>query len=102
EALAPDDIRARWPAIRADDLVGAVFEPEAGLLMARRGVVTAAAQAAREGASFELAVVRPGRSDGDRLLEVVDGDGRAWTAETVVFACGPWLPRLFPDVLDDL
>lgn len=102
EALAPGDVAARWPGIATDDLAGAVFEPEAGLLMARRGVIAAAGRAAREGAAFELAAVRPGRVDGDRLLEVVDGSGRAWTADSFVFACGPWLPRLFPDAVGEL
>jgi glycine/D-amino acid oxidase-like deaminating enzyme len=102
EALAPEDVTERWPGIRADDLVGAIFEPEAGLLMARRGVAAVAAQAARQGAAFELAAVRPGRIAGDRLLEVVDGAGQAWNADAFVFAAGPWLPRLFPDLLDPL
>jgi len=102
ETLSPADVRGRWPGIRTDDLVGAVFEPESGLLMARRGVAAVAAQAAREGAVFELAAVRPGRTEGDRLVEVVDGSGRAWSADAFVFACGPWLPRLFPELLEPL
>ena len=35
EVLAPDDVEARWPQVRADGLTGAVLEPEAGLLLAR-------------------------------------------------------------------
>jgi glycine/D-amino acid oxidase-like deaminating enzyme len=46
--------------------------------------------------------VRPGRTEGGRLLEVVAETGDSWAAETFVFACGPWLPALFPDLLRDV
>ena len=102
EALSVGEVAARWPRVRVDDLSGALFEPEAGLLMARRGVMTVARRFAEEGGTFELAAVHPGRVDGRRLLEVVDGDGRAWAAGAFVFAAGPWLPRLFPAELGDV
>jgi glycine/D-amino acid oxidase-like deaminating enzyme len=38
QRLEPADVAAMWPQIRTDDLAFAVFEPEAGLLMARNGV----------------------------------------------------------------
>lgn len=98
ERLAPDEVAARWPQVAVDDLAFAVFEPEAGLLMARRGVTTVAERVAAEGGRVEVARVRPGRADGDRLLEVVDGTGRTWAAETFVFAAGPWLPELVPEL----
>jgi glycine/D-amino acid oxidase-like deaminating enzyme len=56
----------------------------------------------RSGGTYAVAGVWPGRAEADRLLDVVDRDGRRWRAETFVFAAGPWLPRLFPDVLGDV
>ncbi|HEY7589519.1 MAG TPA: FAD-dependent oxidoreductase [Candidatus Limnocylindrales bacterium] len=101
ERLSPAEIAARWPGIAVDDLAFGAFEPEAGLLMARRGVFAAARRVEAEGGSVAIAAVRPGRVDGDRLLEVVDSGGRRWAADAFVFACGPWLPKLFPDVVGD-
>jgi sarcosine oxidase len=102
ERLTPAEIEARWPVIAAGDLRFAVFEPEGGLLMARRGVAAAVRVFEREGGHFELASVRPGRWEGRRLLEVVDEAGSARGADDFVFACGPWLPRLFPSFVGDL
>jgi sarcosine oxidase len=102
ERLGPAEISARWPVVATDDLRFAVFEPEGGLLMARRGVAAAVRVFEREGGRFELASVRPGRSEGRRLLEASDGGSRRFSADEFVFACGPWLPRLFPDVVGDL
>jgi glycine/D-amino acid oxidase-like deaminating enzyme len=98
ERLAAAEVRARWPQVAIDDAEFAVFEPEAGLLMARRGVQVAVRALVAAGGRFELAAVRPGAARGDRLLDVVAGDGSRTSAESFVFACGPWLPRLFPDV----
>ena len=102
ERLDPADLSRRWPHIRADDLRFALFEPEGGALMARRAcqAVTRAFQGA--GGSYGMTGVTPGRGQGGRLLEVVDAAGGTWSAGSFVFACGPWLPRLFPEVLGSM
>jgi sarcosine oxidase len=102
ERLSPDDIRARWPQIGTDGLTGAVHEPEAGLLMAARGVAAAVRRLRELGGSFEIAAARPGRVDGDRLIDVEDASGRRWRGADFVFAVGPWLPSLFPEVVGGL
>jgi glycine/D-amino acid oxidase-like deaminating enzyme len=101
ERLSPDEVAARWPQVAVDDLAFATFEPEAGLLMARRGVAAVARRFADEGGALELGWARPGRVDGRRLLEV-ETDAGVVRADAFVFAAGPWLPRLFPGVFHDL
>ncbi len=102
ERLTPADIADRWPQMRSDDLAFAIFEPEAGLLMARRGVAAVARTFEGEGGRFALGWAEPGAADGRRLRDVVLGDGRRHAAAEFVFAAGPWLPRLFPEVVGDL
>ena len=102
ERLPPDEIAARWPQVGVEDLAFATYEPEAGLLMARRGVAAAARAVTRNGGRFELASVEPGEERGGRLLDVVTPDGRRIGGDAFVFACGPWLPQLFPDVVGGL
>ncbi|MDQ3492689.1 MAG: FAD-dependent oxidoreductase [Chloroflexota bacterium] len=100
EMLRPDELRHRWPAIGTDDgLRFALYEPEAGVLMARRGCQEVTRAFREAGGAFDLAAVRPARVEGGRLLSVKDGSGASWSAESFVFACGPWLPRIFPEVL---
>jgi glycine/D-amino acid oxidase-like deaminating enzyme len=102
QRLGPADVADRWPHIATDDLAFAAFEPEAGLLMARRGVVAVARAFGAAGGRFELAHVVPGTVDGGRLVDVVADDGTRLRASTFVFAAGPWLPRLFPEVAGEL
>jgi glycine/D-amino acid oxidase-like deaminating enzyme len=102
QRLEPADVAAMWPQIRTDDLAFAVFEPEAGLLMARNGVAAVVLAFGAAGGRFELAWVEPGSRDGRRLLDVVATDGTRHAGGTFVFAAGPWLPRLFPAVAGEL
>jgi glycine/D-amino acid oxidase-like deaminating enzyme len=102
ERISPEEAVGRWPQIAVDDLAFVVFEPEAGLLMARRSVAGLAARVTDLGGSVEIAAVRPGDADGARMLDIVLGDGRRIGADQFVFACGPWLPSLFPDIAGDL
>jgi glycine/D-amino acid oxidase-like deaminating enzyme len=68
--------------------------------MARRAVLTLVRETVAAGATYLLSAVAPPAGKG-RLTEVRLRDGRALQAGAFVFACGPWLPRLFPDVLRD-
>jgi glycine/D-amino acid oxidase-like deaminating enzyme len=102
EVLSPEEIGARWPQIGTDGVTTALWEPEAGALLARHSVQTTVAAFQRAGGSYEVAAVQPGRAGGGRLLTAVEADGREWSADTFVFACGPWLPKLFPEALGGL
>lgn len=102
ERLSPDDVAARWPQMRSEDLAFAIFEPEAGILMARRGVAAVARTFEGEGGRFELGWAEAGAAAGRRLLDITLSDGRRHAAAEFVFAAGPWLPRLFPEAVGDL
>jgi glycine/D-amino acid oxidase-like deaminating enzyme len=101
EALNPQDAAARFPQIGFEDLRVAYFEPEAGVLRARVSCELVRDSVEREGGAYREAQVRPGRIEGGRLVEVLMGDGGRLEADAYVFACGPWLGRIFPNVIGD-
>lgn len=78
------ELRRRFPQIRFPRGSAAVYEPDSGVLMARRGVQAVVEAAVQAGARYETRRI----SEPDRKL-----------AEMFVFACGPWLPKIFPDVI---
>jgi glycine/D-amino acid oxidase-like deaminating enzyme len=102
ERLTVDDVRARWPQVSTDGIAFATFEPQGGVLLARRAVAAVARAFTRSGGRFELESVVPGRRDGRTLVDVVATNGGRFAAESFVFAAGPWLPRLFPELLGSL
>ena len=95
ERLTPGEVAALFPDGGADtgDLAFGVLEPAAGALHARTAVRLLADLAVRKGARLLRGEARPA---GDPRGSAVDLDGQILRADRVVWACGPWLPKLFP------
>jgi glycine/D-amino acid oxidase-like deaminating enzyme len=100
ERLGSADLAGRYPQLGLDGVDWALFEPDAGVIMARRAVQAILHEAVRLGATFVPAPVQPPEGDG-RLERVLTTTGDSLHADTTVFAAGPWLPRLFPAVVGD-
>lgn len=88
--LTPQDVRARFPQFRVDEISYALFEPEAGLLMAHRCVIAGVALFRKFGG-----VVKRGRvtTDADERLMLDDGP---LEADLIVVATGAWMADMFP------
>ena len=93
------EMRRRFPMIDFDGIELGLWEPEFGALMARRAVQTLVAEFVAAGGEYRRAAVEPPEG-GDGPLKRLDlqGGGKL-SAARYVFACGPWLPGLFPDLL---
>jgi glycine/D-amino acid oxidase-like deaminating enzyme len=77
------------------------FERRAGALSARRACITVRDAFQKAGGSYRTAYVEPGPIANGSLSALRLGDGSRVEADAYVFACGPWLGRLFPEVLGD-
>jgi glycine/D-amino acid oxidase-like deaminating enzyme len=98
ELLDNREMRRRFPQIDFDGIEIGLFEPRFGALMARRAVQTIVAEFAAAGGEYRQAAVTPPKGEGPlRRIELESGE--AVSAARFVFACGPWLPKLFPDLL---
>jgi len=98
ERLALADIHARYPQFVLDEDVWGIFEPASGALMARRAVQSVVREAVRAGVEYRAAAVAPPAVRGG-LGAISASDGSGIRAGTFVFACGAWLPKLFPELL---
>jgi glycine/D-amino acid oxidase-like deaminating enzyme len=79
-----------------------ILEPDSGVLLARRAVQAVVAQARAGGMTYlEEAILAPldAHRDVDSLQTV---SGQEIFARQFVFACGPWLPKIFPALLGQL
>lgn len=85
EWLDPDEARRLYPSFDGSDLHAVLYEPEAGVLRARRATQLLVEDALELGVRLETAratPVEPPRSD------------------VVVWACGAWLPSVFPGLVE--
>jgi glycine/D-amino acid oxidase-like deaminating enzyme len=79
------------------------FETDAGYLLARRACEHVADRAVAEGGTYvQTAIESPVKIKKRRLESVRAADGASIAADAFVFACGPWLPSLFPDAIGRL
>jgi glycine/D-amino acid oxidase-like deaminating enzyme len=88
EVLSMGDIERRFAAFKIPyrDAYG-IYEPESGALMARRAVAAVVDEAVRAGVEYRRASVHPAAPRVE--------------AGAYLYACGPWLPKLFPRILAD-
>ncbi len=82
QRLTPSELAQRFPQLRFREERIGLYETQAGVILARRAVQAVVAQAVREGVEY--------RND---AADARDSSG------IVVYACGPWLPKIFPEVL---
>jgi len=104
QSLGRAELARRFPQFSWNDIEMGLYEPDCGALMARRAVQTLVSQFSSAGGEYRLAAVQlqpsPGHAEtGDTLDSLVLSGGERVHAAQYVFACGPWLPKLFPDLL---
>jgi glycine/D-amino acid oxidase-like deaminating enzyme len=95
----PRELRRRFPQMEWDGVAIGLYEPEFGVLMARRAVQSLVAEFVAAGGTYQRAAIAPPEKRRGRLERVRTSDGQSHSAAQFVFACGPWLPKLFPALL---
>lgn len=99
EWLDPEEVNRRFPMIDNSRYPVALYEPGAGVVRARAAIQSAAREYRRNGGEFVTAKVTPGDVQGGRLTGVTTDDGQTISADNYVFACGPWLPKVLPELM---
>ncbi len=100
EHLDRTEIQRRFPQFNLDGIAWGLYEPNAGALMARRAVHAVVAAAIARGVTYVQAGVKaPGGKTALTAIELTNGD--RISAAQYVFACGPWLGKVFPALLGD-
>lgn len=82
ERLGRQELSRRYPQFRFREEREGLLETASGVLLARRAVRAVVEQAVREGVEYREELV----ADRSR-------------AGTIVYTCGPWLPKIFPELL---
>lgn len=98
EMLERAALDTRFPQIDMTGIDQGILEMESGVLMARRAVARVASDAQTRGMQMKIAhVVTPQGSR--KIAEIETAAGEKLSVGQVIFACGAWLGKLFPEVL---
>ena len=98
EELNRAQMQRRFPMIDFSGIELGMFEPGFGALMARRAVQTLVQQFVAAGGEYRHEQAHVPQHKGPLKSLRLSG-GSTVEADAFVFATGPWLPKLFPDLL---
>jgi len=102
QELSARELKKRWPQVCFDGVDWGIYEPECGYLEARTSCQAVVEAFVAAGGKYrQLAVMDEGLEHAiPRGLSL--SDGSRLKADDYVFACGPWLGKLFPETIGDL
>jgi glycine/D-amino acid oxidase-like deaminating enzyme len=98
QVLERAELAKRFPQVAWEGVEFGLHEPDRGVLMARRAVQTLLQEFVAAGGEYRQAAIVPPQPDAsfDSLRTT---NGESLSAARFVFACGPWLPKVFPEIL---
>lgn len=95
DELPAEELRKRWPQINFERVRWAIWEPQSGYLLARASCQIIVEHFVSEGGTYKQAAVLP-QTNEEAVGQVLLSDGSNLVADHYVYACGPWLGKLFP------
>jgi glycine/D-amino acid oxidase-like deaminating enzyme len=102
QELSTAAMKKRWPQINFDGIQWGIFEPESGYLDARASCAAVVEAFVTAGGRYRQAAVLADGLEGAPMRSIGLSDGSRLKADGYVFACGPWLGKLFPLAIGDL
>jgi glycine/D-amino acid oxidase-like deaminating enzyme len=106
EQVEVNELAKRWPQINFENVKWGIYEAQSGYLLARASAQAVVDQFVAEGGEYRQATVASrdldsGQWKGLTLSDGTTSDASSSSASTraadrYVFACGPWLGKLFP------
>jgi len=99
EELSAREVGKRWPQMNVEDVRWAIYESESGFLTARTACQAVVEGFLAEGGEYKQTAVLPCELEAGIRDGLTLSDGSKLTADQYVFACGPWLGKLFPEAI---
>ena len=96
EKLSSADCAKRWPQINFEDVRWGIYEPDSGYLAARRACEAVLDAFLKGGGEYRHVQGAPGAIASNRMQGISVAPGEILNADCYIFACGPWLGKVFP------
>jgi glycine/D-amino acid oxidase-like deaminating enzyme len=99
QELSTQEMATRWPQINLEAVHWGIYEPQGGFLTARIACQAVLDGFLAEGGEYKQLAVTLRDLDSGSWDSLTLSDGSKMQADHYVFACGPWLGRLFPETI---
>jgi glycine/D-amino acid oxidase-like deaminating enzyme len=99
QELSAREIKQRWPQINLEGVNWGIFEPESGYLAARMICQIVRDAFVAEGGEYRESSVIADDLESGKWKGLALSNGSTVFADVYVFACGPWLGKLFPETI---
>lgn len=101
EKIPAAELKKQYPFLHTEDLNHAIYDPDAGYVLAKESCRTLSDYIARQGSKTILSAATPSTYQNGELQGVRLSDGSIKQADAYVFANGPWLKYSFPELFSD-
>jgi glycine/D-amino acid oxidase-like deaminating enzyme len=102
EEFTKQEAAKRYPYFNLEDINQVVLENNGGYLLARMGCHVVKERFVKEGGTYKLAEATPLPISSEKLNGILLSDGSKLIADSYIFACGPWLGKIFPEEVGNL
>jgi len=102
QELSSSELKKRWTQINFQGIEWGIFEPECGYLDARASCAAVVDHFLDRGGKYQQAEVLSLGLEQSGLCNLRLSDASKVKGDGFVFACGPWLGRLFPKSIGPL
>lgn len=100
EYLSKSEAKKHYPQVNVEDLDHFVFDKDGGYLTARANCQAVAEAFVKEGGEYIIQYAKFDKQniDNQNLTSLKLANGAQCKADFYLFACGPWLGQIFPEV----
>lgn len=99
QELGAEELTQRWPQVNFDGIRWGIYEPESGYLLARASCQAVVEAVLGQGGDYLQLEVSARSMEQGNFRGLPLSDGTLLAADQYVFACGPWMGRLFPEAI---
>jgi glycine/D-amino acid oxidase-like deaminating enzyme len=100
QQLSRREMNKRWPQVNFAEVFWGIYEPDCGYLDARASCEAVVDAFVGQGGVYRQLAVSADGVESRPLRSLRLSDGSQVKADCYVFACGPWMGKLFPEILD--
>ncbi len=100
--LSTSEMKKRWPQINFAGIHWGIYEPDCGYLEARVSCQAVVDAFVSQGGGYRQSAVSTDHLESAPVRSLTLSDGSRLQADLYVFACGPWLGKMFPQTVGGL